>query len=170
MAAFSRHAAALDWAAQKAIQVWGSCGLASERFSFAETDYYAATMGGPLWKAFWAFAEPVDPAGLPDWKTATNTWEKEYAAAAGHDERRPLNIDPGYLTAAKLVLASTKDHAHRIYLRDGIYAEITLYYRDRAWQPCEWTYPDYRRADFQAFFSQCRDFLRGQRRVDQPPC
>jgi hypothetical protein len=76
-------------------------------------------------------------------------------------EPRPLNLDPGYLTPAKLVLASTKDHAHRIYLSRGIYAEVTLFYKDRHWQPREWTFPDYRRADYQEFFSQCRAYLRG---------
>ena len=72
----------------------------------------------------------------------------------------PLNLDPGYVTLAKLVLASTKDHAHRIYLADCIYAEVTLSYRGGAWQPFEWTYPDYRRADFHVFFTRCRELLR----------
>ena len=72
---------------------------------------------------------------------------------------RPLNLDPGYITPAKLVLASTKDHAHRIYLRDGIYAEVTLSFRGRKWQPLEWTYPDYRRDDYQRFFTECREWL-----------
>jgi hypothetical protein len=57
------------------------------------------------------------------------------------------------------VLASTKDHAHRIYLRDGIFAEVTLVFRHRKWQPLEWTYPDYRRDDYQQFFTQCREWL-----------
>jgi hypothetical protein len=76
-----------------------------------------------------------------------------------------LNLDPGYITQAKLVLASTKDHAHRIYLADGIFAEVTLSYKHRRWQPHEWTFPDYRRDDYQAFFTQCRDYLR----ACQPP-
>jgi hypothetical protein len=63
------------------------------------------------------------------------------------------------MTPAKLVLASTKDHAHRIYLSQGIYAEVTLFYRDREWQAREWTFPDYRRADYHAFFDACRNYL-----------
>jgi hypothetical protein len=73
---------------------------------------------------------------------------------------RPLNLDPGYLGLGKLVLASTKDHAHRLYLSRGIYAEVTLNYQDRGWRHHDWTFPDYRRADYQQFFSQCRDYLR----------
>jgi len=73
---------------------------------------------------------------------------------------RPLNLDPGYLTEAKLVLASTKDHAHRIYLGRGIYAEVTLHYQNGRWQSHDWTYPDFQRPDYHLFFSQCRDFFR----------
>jgi hypothetical protein len=91
---------------------------------------------------------------------ATNSWEAEYAGLQLHAEPRPLNLDPGYLTLAKLVLASTKDHAHRIYLADGIFAEVTLAFRRGAWQPHDWTYPDYCRADFHAFFMQCREQLK----------
>ena len=89
--------------------------------------------------------------------------KQEYARAAGHAEPRPLNLDPGYLTLAKLVLASTKDFAHRIYLRDGIYAEVTLYYQHHRWEHHQYTFADYRRDDYQQFFSQCRDFLRTAR-------
>ena len=73
---------------------------------------------------------------------------------------RPLNLDPGYLTEEKLVLASTKDHAHRIYLARGIYAEVTLHYQGGRWQSHDWTYPDFQRDDYHIFFTQCRDFLR----------
>jgi hypothetical protein len=72
---------------------------------------------------------------------------------------RPVNIDPGYLMLGKLVLASTKDRAHRIYLRDGIYAEECLYYV-AGWQSRPWTYPDYQRADYQQFFDQVRERLK----------
>jgi len=159
LAAFSRHEAALAWVRRRADQAWGPIALESERFEFTETDYYRSTMGEGLIKVFFAFANPIDPARLPELKLQTNSWEEEYAAEGNHIEPRPLNLDPGYLTLGKLVLASTKDFAHRIYLRDGIYAEITLSYRRHRWQAHPYTFPDYRREDYHRFFSKCREYL-----------
>ena len=159
VAVSSRYEAALDWAEGRFVEQFGSLLLASERFDFSETDYYTATMGAGLKKQFFVFERLIDPGALAAIKRQTNDWEAEYAALRDHAEPRPLNLDPGYITPAKLVLASTKDHAHRIYLGDGIFAEVTLAYRKRAWQPLEWTYPDYRRDDFQRFFTQCREWL-----------
>ena len=160
LAAISRHTSAIEWAAQRAAAMWGPIALTSPSFSFVETDYYEPTMGTDLQKQFFAFERLMDPAMLPQWKHQTNTWESEYAEYAEHDEARPLNLDPGYLSSANLVLASTKAHPHRIYIADGIYAEITLHYHRRCWQPRDWTYPDYRRADFHEFFDKCRQHLR----------
>lgn len=159
IAVISRHATAIRWAHETLVQQFGPIALESEAFDFTETDYYTATMGPNLKKQFLAFERLIDPSALADIKRQTNDWEAEYAAAADHDEPRPLNLDPGYITPAKLVLASTKDHAHRIYLVSGIYAELTLNFRHRHWKPLEWTYPDYRRDDFQQFFAQCREWL-----------
>jgi hypothetical protein len=160
LAGFSRYPKALEWAAEQAVAAWGPVALASPRFAFSETDYYEATMGPGLEKAFWAFERPFDPGRLVEVKLQTNTWEEAYAKLGSHPELRPLNLDPGYVTLAKLVLASTKDHAHRIYLGRGIYAEITLYYREQRWQPHEWTFADYRRPDYHDFFTECRHLLR----------
>lgn len=160
----SRHAKALDWARRRAEQAWGPLGPVSPIFDFTETDYYRLTMGEGLKKQFLALERPFDPAELAEIKLATNAWEAEYTGEAGHAEPRPLNLDPGYLTPAKLVLASTKDHSHRIYLSRGIYAEVTLHYQSGAWQPREWTYPDYRRADFHEYFLQLRRELQARQR------
>ncbi|MBX3434244.1 MAG: DUF4416 family protein [Pirellulales bacterium] len=163
VAASSRYEAAIAWGLERASAEFGPTAAVSLAFDFTETDYYAAEMGAELKKQFWAFESPLDPGRLPAVKRLTNEWEAEYAVRGTHPEPRPLNLDPGYVTLAKLVLASTKDHAHRIYLSDGIYAEVTLSYRDGRWQPMPWTYPDYRRDDFQDFLSQCRDLLRRRR-------
>ncbi|HVT30924.1 MAG TPA: DUF4416 family protein [Lacipirellulaceae bacterium] len=159
IAVSTRHEAALEWARKRCTDGYGPIALSSQLFDFTETDYYTATMGRNLKKQFIAFEQLIDPALLASIKCQTNNWEAEYAALGRHAEPRPLNLDPGYLTPAKLVLASTKDHAHRVYLRDGIFAEVTLIYRKRHWQPLEWTYPDYRRDDYQRFYTQCREWL-----------
>jgi hypothetical protein len=160
LAAFSRHDDALEWGWRTASSQWGAVALSSDAFEFAATDYYSATMGCGLRKQFFAFGRLVHPGCLVDAKLQTNAWEVEYAERSQHPEPRPLNLDPGYLTLGKLVLASTKDYAHRIYLEKGIFAEITLNYRHHRWQPHEFTFPDYRRADYHAFFSRCRDYLK----------
>ena len=159
VAACSRYASALAWARQQMPRHFGEVLLESDSFPFTETDYYLQSMGADLHKQFLAFATKVDPATLAAIKHQTNRWEARYAEQSEHPESRPLNLDPGYITRAKLVLASTKDHAHRIYLQDGIYAEVTLSFRKGAWRSFDWTYPDYRRADFQNFFTRCREQL-----------
>lgn len=160
VAVSSRYDAALDWARERIAAEFGPLGAVSPAFDFTETEYYAATMGADLKKQFVVAKTPLDPGRLAAIKRLTNDWEVEYAAATNHSEPRPLNLDPGYLTLAKLVLASTKDHAHRIYLADGIYAEVTLSFRNKRWQAFDWTYPDYRREDFQQFFTASRELLR----------
>jgi hypothetical protein len=166
LAAFSRHSEALVWARQTAEAAWGPVALTSEAFDHRETSYYEKSMGPNLKKIFFAFDSLIDPAALVDLKLASNQWELNYQTAAEHTEPRPLNLDPGYLTEAKLILATTKDRDHRIYLDQGIYAENTLFFHHGAWQPRPWTYPDYHRADYHAFFDRCRDFLRSKFNAD----
>jgi hypothetical protein len=127
-------------------------------------------MGPGLRKVFWLFENRWDPGCLADVKILTNRWEEEYAAAAGLPEPRPLNLDPGCLSLAKLVLASTKDHSHRIYLGQGIYAEITLFYSQQRWHARPWTFADYRRDDYQQFFLQGRTYLHQRIRQEPKPC
>jgi len=170
LAAFSRSEEVLGWARRAGIDRFGPVALESEAFSFTETAYYAASMGTPLVKRFFAFERLIDPGELAAIKRLTNGWENQCAAEFHGSEQvgapRPLNLDPGYIDLGKLVLASTKDHAHRIYLGQGIYAEVTLQYRaEGGWQPQPWTFPDYRRADYQAFFDCCRELLRQRLRT-----
>ncbi len=164
VAASSRYESALDWTQQQLETTYGPTALVSQPFAFTETTYYEATMGTNLLKQFLIVQQPIDPVRLPEIKHQTNAWEAQYAEAANHREPRPLNLDPGYLSLGKLVLASTKDHSHRIYLGQGIYAEVTLHYQQGAWQTKRWTYPDYARLDYQDFFSQARKHLLAQRK------
>jgi Domain of unknown function (DUF4416) len=165
VAAFSRHREALDWARGTVEEAWGEVALESEQFEHRETNYYTAAMGPDLRKTFWALAALIDPAELVACKETSNRWEVEYQQLGRHPEPRPLNLDPGYLTEAKLVLATTKDRDHRLYLDRGIYAENTLFFHHGQWQPRPWTYPDYQRADYHEFFRRCRDYLRQRYRA-----
>ncbi len=158
-AIFSRYTHALDWAIEKMSAAWGQVDRTSERFDFTETAYYHRTMGEGLLKQLVAFDGDFDPARLADCKLTSNDWEEEYAAEFPCEHPRPLNIDPGYVTPMKVVLASTKDRRHRIYLRDGIFAEECLYYDQRTWQGRPWTYPDYLRQDYHAFLLKVRERL-----------
>ncbi|NQT11366.1 MAG: DUF4416 family protein [Planctomycetes bacterium] len=168
MAAFSRYDAALAWARRRAIAEFGPLASESPTFDFHETDYYQPTMGPGLRKVFFTFARLIDPARVVDIKLQTNQWEDDYAQSAPHPEPRPLNLDPGYLTLGKLVLASTKDFCHRIYLERGIFAEVTLFYRHGRWEHHRQTFADYRRTDYQQFFSECRDDLHRKTREELP--
>jgi uncharacterized protein DUF4416 len=81
---------------------------------------------------------------------------------AGRGRQRRINLDPGYIDLAKLVLATTKDQQHRLYLGQGIYAEVTLRFTGGRFVPWDWTYPDYRTAEYLAFFDAVRQRYRQQ--------
>ncbi len=149
-------------------RVFGPVERTSDVWPFDQTDYYRDQMGPDLLRQFVSFGPLVDPGRLAEIKRETNELERRIAedtAALGIE--RPVNIDPGYVTPAKLVLATTKDRGHRIYLSSGIYAEVTLIYAHGAWQPLEWTYPDYRRPEYLAYFERLRQRLLEQRRAVQ---
>lgn len=135
---------------------FGVVDLRSDVLPFDFTTYYHKEMGAPLFRQFVAFKQKIDPSLLPDVKRWTNELEERFADVRDNQIHRRINLDPGYVTAAKLVLATTKDHAHRLYLRDGIFAEVTLTFRDKSFQPMDWTYPDYRTAEYIAFFNAVR--------------
>jgi hypothetical protein len=160
IAAFSRHEDALRWAEERLRQVHGPVALTSPDFDFHQTRYYEATMGPGLRKRFLAFEQLVPADCLPDVKRQTNDLEAELARAGTYPEPRPLNLDPGVLSLGKFCLATTKDQAHRLYLRDSIFAEVTLRFQDGAFEPWPWTYADYREPAIRGFLKSARDYYR----------
>ena len=125
----------------------------SQILPFTHTDYYAKEFGKPLKRQFISFRKLIPPENLPKIKITTNTIEQKLSKRG----LRSINIDPGYLNMAKLILASTKDYRHRIYLNRGIYAEITLFYQNKSFTARGWTYPDYKTTDYIAIFNQIRE-------------
>ena len=137
---------------QKLTAAWGDLIRRSPVFDFTHTVYYAAEMGGGLRKLYCAFSREIDPMQVVDMKLESNRIETESA----QEGRRRINIDPGYLEAAKLVLATTKNYSHRIYLGQGIYGDVQLFWRGGRFQSNPWTYPDYQEAPSLAFFTELR--------------
>ena len=162
IACFSRHPEALAWAKETLAKYFGPISLISQDFEFQHTKYYEQEMGSGLRKRLLAFQNLVPSDCLAEVKNRTISLEKELIGQHLYPENRPLNLDPGLLQLGKFLLATTKDQAHRIYLRDGIYAEVTLRYHDGAFEPWPWTYADYREPGYHEFLLEARTFFKGQ--------
>lgn len=124
----------------------------TESFDFTFTQYYLDEMGPDLKKMFMSFQKLMLPDQLPELKLDTNQMESKWTV----DGKRTINLDPGYLTTSKLVLASTKNFAHRIYLSDGIYGDLQMQYRHNRFHVQAWTYPDYQTSLAMDFFHKVR--------------
>jgi hypothetical protein len=142
----------LEEAQFRLVQEFGPIDYESGLLPFDHTAYYAAEFGENLKRRFVAFEELVHPGELAEIKLLTNALEMEWAV----EGKRRINIDPGYVSHSKLVLATTKDHAHRIYLGQGIYAEVTLHFRNGTFRAWPWTYSDYASPPLVAIFNQIR--------------
>lgn len=147
---------------------FGGVDFMSDRFSFDFTDYYTEEMGKDLFRRFITFKELISMSLLPDIKKTTNRLEEKYTTLA---ENRRINIDPGYLCLEHAILATTKGYTHRAYLRDGIYADLTLIFRNKSYQALEWTYPDYRKPEVITLFNQLRKiYMENLKRRLNDPC
>ncbi len=135
---------------------FGPIDLASPLIPFTFTDYYTPEMGPGLLRKFVTHDRLILPDQIAPIKVRTNELEAALAREMPAEVPRPVNLDPGYLDGSKLILATTKDYVHRIYLRDGIYAEITLTYKKGSFVPTPWTYQDYRTQPYLAFFAKVR--------------
>jgi hypothetical protein len=169
VAAFSRHPDALAWGHEHLERNYGPVAIDSEPYDFHHTAYYEPTMGAGLRKCLYAFRNLVPPECLAAMKQQTIMLERTLAATGKYSEPRPLNLDPGLLSLGKFVLATTKDQAHRIYLHDDIFAEVTLRFEAGAFVPWPWTYADYREPGVCGFLRQARDFYRDQLRRREMP-
>jgi len=132
---------------------FGTIDILSGKLDFSHTDYYMDEMGEKLFRKIASFEKLIKPDSLPDIKLFTNSIEDEYLK---EDGKRSINIDPGYISLEKMVLASCKNFSHRIYLINGVYADLTLIYKDNGFQPLEWTFPDYAKADIRRLLKEIR--------------
>jgi len=141
---------------RRLVEEWGSIDSESAPFAFDLTDYYATEMGAGLSRRFMSFEALIAPEALPALKIRAIELEealRKERGAAG----RPVNIDPGYLSASALVMATAKDFAHRIPLARGISAHLEFLFTKTGVKTLDWTYPDLRRGPCLEYFRSVRD-------------
>jgi hypothetical protein len=149
--------AACNEAVEILSQQFGAIQIDSGEFQFTSTEYYDREMGSGLKRRFVSFGNPIAPDQLKDIKILTNRLERQHLRPDGG---RVVNIDPGTVGRAGLVLVSTKNFSHRIYLGDGIFGEISLLYENKSFVPLKWTYPDYRLPEVIRFLTEVRESLK----------
>lgn len=149
-------ASVLERSCAELTAAYGAADFVSEVTPFDMTQYYVNEAGPAMVRQFLAFETLVDPGRLAAIKHATNRMEQELAGALDTPYPRPVNFDPGYIEPSKLVLASTKNFAHRIYIGEQMYAEVTLTYNKGRWESFPFTFPDYKSGRYDDFLSAVR--------------
>ncbi len=137
------------------VSLFGNIQLESSFISFSFTKYYEDEMGSDVKRKFVLFDGLGNPAQLAEIKCETNKIEDSFRGKRGY--KRPVNLDTGYIESSKVILASTKNFFHRIYIGNGIFAEVTMHWRKKKWNFFEWTYPDYKSKEYVEFFTEARD-------------
>ena len=141
---------------KRLIKCFGSIEVRNGVIQFDYTNYYNEEMGNNLLRDWVAFDNLIKEEDIGKIKVLTCNIEKEFL----QNGRRTVNIDPGYVNLSRVILASTKDFSHRIYIGGGIFAEITLIYKHNQFITLPWTYPDYR--DNVEYFERIRNILYNQ--------
>lgn len=149
---FSSEKEIIDRVIGQLSDIYGAVDWISPELLFDRTKYYAREMGWPLYRRFVSFAQLVTPDKLVEIKLITNEVEQTYL----EEGNRKINIDPGHISAERLVLATGKNYVHRVYLSKGIYADLTLICHGGNFKPLKWTYPDYADPQTIEFFNELR--------------
>ena len=161
---FSPQKDLIDQVIPEMESIFGPVDWKSGELFFDRTKYYAREMGWPLFRRFISFKDLIRPEDLIEVKLKTNHIEKHYV----EEGKRRINIDPGYIALERLILATGKNYTHRIYLGQGIYADLTLIYQRGTFQPLEWTYRDYSDPEMIDCFNRLREDYKNQLRETVP--
>ncbi|MHC4646572.1 MAG: DUF4416 family protein [Planctomycetota bacterium] len=138
---------------------FGNIDFESDVWPFDQTDYYKDQTGEHILRQFVSIERLIDPGKLAKTKHRTNRLERKLAVRLALKLPRPVNLDPGVIEPSKLILATTKNYSHRIYIGNKIFAEVTLIFDKGCWRTFEHTYPDYRQQCYLDFFSRVRKQL-----------
>lgn len=150
---FSPDKDLIDTVIGEMAKIFGSVDWISPELLFDRTKYYAREMGWPLHRRFISFSQLAPADHLVEIKLKTNEVEQQHI----REGNRLVNIDPGYISPERLILATGKNYVHRVYLKKGIYADLTLLFQRGSFGPLKWTYPDYAAPEIIGFFNEIRE-------------
>ncbi len=142
------------------VKLWGDIDVHSEVMPFIYTRYYNKAMGEGLLRKFVSFEKVIMPNDISTIKHQSNALELEIdnsTLGQGLGVKRAVNLDPGYINTSKLVLVTTKDYSHRVFIGNDMYAEATLHYCYDKWNSWGYTYPDYASGDYDVFLNAARE-------------
>ncbi|KAA3612545.1 MAG: DUF4416 family protein [Calditrichaeota bacterium] len=145
----------MTWLEKEILSQFGIVKECTKPFEFDHSQYYRNEMGDHLKKVFLFFKGFYPVPDAAETKLQSNALEQKYITDSG----RSINLDPGYITLAKLVLTTTKNFDHRIHIASGIYGDIQLRYRRGEYIVNPWTYPDYKDANSIEFILKARTYL-----------
>ena len=130
---------------------FGNVNKESSEYNFDQfTSFYEKEMGRNLVKRFLIFEKDIEKQDLIQIKKQTTEIEKEFSV----NEKRTINLDPGYLNEKELVLASFKKGTnYKEDLGQGVYAHKVLEFKDKEAIIFWHTFPDYRVKENQEFFT-----------------
>ncbi|HDZ23440.1 MAG: DUF4416 domain-containing protein [Thermoplasmata archaeon] len=157
---FSAEKELVDRVIEELSGIFGPTDWISKECYFDRTRYYEKEMGWPLHRRFVSFEQLIVPENMVSAKLQTNSIEQRYL----REGQRRINIDPGYVSPERLVLATGKNYIHRIYLSKGIYADLTLVFSKGHFEPLKWTYRDYADPEVRAYFETVRERYMKQRK------
>ena len=149
----------LHTAAELLSDKFGKVDFSSEVWPFTQTDYYKEQTGPRILRQFVSVKRLIEPSLLAKIKFRTNKLEQKLVKKLALPLTRPVNLDPGIIEPSKLVLATTKNFSHRIYIGKKMYAEVTLIFDKGNWRPQFYTYPDYKQQCYFDFFDKVRTRL-----------
>ena len=148
----------LDAAKAALVAAWDEFDFEGRDHPFDVSRYYEPEMGGPLNRRLVTFRDLMPPTELVSMKVRCNRIEDALAV----EGRRVVNLDPGYLDHNKIVLASAKEAGQKIYLGEGIYADLVGRYKGGRYRPFEWTFPDFSDGRYDRELEEIRRIYRSQ--------
>lgn len=140
-----RELSALEKLKQVLPHYFGSLDFVGNPYPFDLSDYYLPEMGDQLQRSMISFLNLENPDFLVQSKLQSNEIENQFSK----NNQRSVNIDIGYLDHNKVVLASCKNAGQKIYLSQGIYADLILRYKARKYHPFEWSFLDFKEDRYQ---------------------